>query len=138
MQIKRLEECSLQKLWELTNDLLNVDRPAEHRQIGFTFYKTLVQSQYDNLAGMRAHFFRVIQNHNVPEDVGYRLDLLKTLTDNGRDVKFIDKEIGQFMLQWAQTITDTALLRIYLEILANLIQYNAAYLDRNVVIGIVK
>ncbi|XP_055707088.1 tuberin isoform X2 [Phlebotomus papatasi] len=134
----RLEDCSLQKLWELTSDLIVANRPPEQRQTAFAFYKKLISSQFLNLNLMRAQFFRVIQNHSVPEDIGHRLELLRALTDDGKDITHFEAEIGRFMVQWCQAIVDAQLMETYLDILINMIKYNAAYLDNEVTVGIVK
>lgn len=138
LQSKRLEAGSLHKLWELTQDLLNSDRALDQRQAGFKFYQMLIGSQYDNLAEMRVHFFRVIQEHSVPEDINARLALLNTLTNTGKNIKLIDKDIGEFMLHWSQEILEANLIIKYLEIICNMIQFNAACLEKPVVAGIVK
>lgn len=138
LQSKRLEAGSLHKLWELTQDLLNHDRPPEQRQAGFTFYQRLIGSQYDNLAEMRVHFLRVIQEHSVPEDIDARLALLNTLTNTGKNIRLIDKDIGEFMLHWSQEVLEANLMAKYLEIVCNMIQFNAACLEKPVIAGIVK
>lgn len=138
LQSKRLEAGSLHKLWELTQDLLNHDRAPEQRQAGFTFYQRLIGSQYDNLAEMRVHFLRVIQEHSVPEDIDARLALLNTLTNTGKNIRLIDKDIGEFMLHWSQEVLEANLMAKYLEIVCNMIQFNAACLEKPVIAGIVK
>lgn len=138
LQLKRLEAGSLHKLWELTQDLLNSDRPVDQRQSGFNFYQKLIESQYDNLAEMRVHFFRVIQEHDIGEDIDARLSLLNTLTNTGKNIKLIDKDIGEFMLDWSQAVIEANLMTDYLEIICNMIQFNAACLEKPVVAGIVK
>lgn len=125
-------------MWELTQDLLNSDRPVDQRQAGFGFYQKLIGSQYDNLAEMRVHFFHVIQEHSVAEDIESRLALLNTLTNTGKNIKLIDKEIGEFMLHWSQEVLEANLMTEYLEIIRNMIQFNAACLEKPVVAGIVK
>ncbi|XP_055692341.1 tuberin isoform X2 [Lutzomyia longipalpis] len=134
----KVEEGSLQKLWHLTNDLIVASRPPELRQTAFTFYRKLITTQFPNLNLMREKFFRVIQNHSVAEDIGHRLELLRALTDDGKDISFFEDEIGAFMVQWCQAILDAQLMETYLEILINIIKYNAAYLDKEVTIGIVR
>ncbi|XP_059607432.1 tuberin [Phlebotomus argentipes] len=134
----RLEDSSLKKLWELTSDLIVANRPQEQRQTAFAFYRKLISTQFPNLHLMRAQFFRVIQNHAVPEDIGYRLELLRALTEDGKDISYFEAEIGRFMVQWCQAIMDARLMETYLDILINIIKYNAAYLDNEVTVGIVK
>lgn len=146
LQSKRLEAGSLHKLWELTQDLLNGDRAVEHRQAGFNFYQKLIASQYDNLSEMRVHFFRIIQEHTVSthrdsrecEDIEARLSLLNTLTNTGKNIKLIDKDIGDFMLHWAPAVLEANLMAEYLEITINMIRFNAACLEKPVIAGIVK
>lgn len=87
---------------------------------------------------MREHFFNVIQNHNVPEDILNRLELLKTLTDNGKNIKNVDDTIGEFMLQWMPAIKEANLTQPFLEIIVNIIIYNAAYLDTKILIEMIK
>ncbi|GAB0090874.1 Tuberin [Sergentomyia squamirostris] len=129
---RRLEDSSLKMLWELTCDLIVANRPAEQRHTAFAFYKKLISTQFPNLHLMRAQFFRVIQNHGVPEDIGHRLELLRALTDDGKDISHFEAEIGRFMVSWCQAIINAELMETYLNILINMIKYNAAYLDKEV------
>lgn len=48
---------------------------------------------------MRTHFFRLIQNNEIPADLGYYLQMLKALTDNGREIHNFEEEIGIFLLK---------------------------------------
>lgn len=126
------------KLWDLTKDLIVPNKPAEQRQIALTFYCKLIQGQYRDLGMMRGHFFHVIQEHDVPEDLPYRLDLLKALTYNGKEIGHFEEKIGRFMLEWVSPIVEAKLTRGFLEMLINMIRYNTAYLDKEIIIGILK
>lgn len=55
---------------------------------------------------MRTHFFRLIQTHDTPSDLGYCLEMLKALTENGRDIQNFEEEIGIFMLRWMDKIIE--------------------------------
>lgn len=82
----------------------------------------------------RSHFFRVIEANENLEDVQYQLDLLKTLTDNGKNIKDIDDVIGDFIVKrWLSKVSDTKQIREILIMVQNIIVYNAAYLDPTVV-----
>ncbi|XP_073839436.1 TSC complex subunit tuberin [Musca autumnalis] len=133
-----LEETAIVKLWDTTKDLLVPTKSAECRQTALTFYKRLIYTQYKNLTYMREQFFLVIQNHEVAEDLKHRLELLDTLTENGKDIKNLEEKIGRFMLLWLPAIHQANLLRPYLEMLGNLIKFNAAHLDNDIIIGIVQ
>lgn len=87
---------------------------------------------------MRAHFFRVIQDHDVPEDIANRLDLLKTLTDNGKNITYFEESIGSFLLMWIPAIVQAGITEPFLEIVVNVIKFNAAHLDKSIVVGIVQ
>lgn len=133
----RLEDADIKKLWELTKDLIVPHKPADQRQTALAFYQKLIQGQYESLAIMRGHFYRVIENHNVPEDVEYRLSLLRTLTDNGKNITYFEESIGAFMLKWMPEIVKANVTETFLEILVNIIKFNAAYLEKNVVVDII-
>lgn len=42
---------------------------------------------------MRAHFFRVIKMHEIPDDLVPRFELLQALTDNGKDARYFEEEV---------------------------------------------
>ncbi|XP_017861847.1 PREDICTED: tuberin [Drosophila arizonae] len=138
LQNINLDETSITNLWQLTNDLIVPNKPAETRQITLSFYKRLIFTQYKNLTIMREKFFLVIQNHEAHEDLPHLLELLDTLTENGKDITNFEEKIGKFMLHWIPAITDADLLRPYLQMMINLIKFNAAHLDKDVLVGIVQ
>lgn len=108
---------------------------------------------------MRTHFFGLIQKNDIPSDLPFYLQMLKALTDNGREVHNFEEEIGIFMLKWMDQIikgnlnkkeafyiymlifqlffTLGQLTASYLELTVNIIKFNTAYIDREIVIGIV-
>lgn len=55
---------------------------------------------------MRTHFFRLIQTHDTPSDLEHCLQMLKALTENGRDIQNFEEEIGIFMLKWMDKIIE--------------------------------
>lgn len=134
----RLEDATIKKLWDLTKDLIVPHKPAEQRQTALVFYQKLIQGQYENLSIMRGHFFRVIENHEVAEDITFRLELLKTLTDNGKNIQYFEESIGSFMLQWIPAIVEAGITESFLEMLVNVIKFNAAHLEKFVVVGIIQ
>lgn len=121
----------------MTKDLIVFNKPAEQRQITLQFYGKLIKGQFKELNIMRAHFFKVIQNHNIREDVIYRLELLKILTDNGKDIQNFEEEIPKFMIDWMPEIIDAHLVAPFLEIFENLIKFNTTFLDRGIINSII-
>ncbi|XP_058129773.1 tuberin [Anopheles ziemanni] len=133
----RLEPDAVQSLWELTKDLLVGNKLMEQRQCALAFYCKLIQGQYDSLGLMRAQFYRVIVSHSEPEDIGYRLEMLKQLTDTGKQIQNFEKEIGPFLLEWIKPIDEAGLIDPLLELIVNLIKYNAASLEPKFLVGVV-
>lgn len=118
--------------------MISTSRPIEHRHVTYRFYQKLVQCQYEDLSLMRVHFFRVIQENDNPEDLQCQLDLLKTLTDNGKNIKDIDDVIGDFVLnRWLGKLQESKPIKEILNMVHNIIVYNAAYLDPDIVDGII-
>ncbi|XP_039446332.1 tuberin isoform X2 [Culex pipiens pallens] len=133
----RLEVDSVQLLWHLTKDLIVGNKSTEQRHVALNFYCKLIKGQYDNLKLMRAQFFRVIVSHEEPEDIAYRLEMLKSLTENGKNIQYFEKEIGSFLVQWISQIDQAGLIVPLLELIVNLVKYNAASLEKNFLVGIV-
>ncbi|XP_058066096.1 tuberin [Anopheles bellator] len=133
----RLEPEAVQSLWELTKDLLVGNKLMEQRQCALAFYCKLIQGQYDNLGLMRAQFYRVIVSHSEPEDIMYRLEMLKNLTEVGKNIQHFEREIGPFLLDWIKPIHESGLIEPLLELIVNLIKYNAASLEPKFLVGVV-
>lgn len=64
---------------------------------------------------MRTHFFRLIQAHDQPADLSYCLQMLKALTENGRDIQNFEEEIGIFMLKWMDQIIEGEFIELDIE-----------------------
>ncbi|KAK7793760.1 hypothetical protein R5R35_000957 [Gryllus longicercus] len=133
----RLEDNAIERLWNCLQDLLQRDVQKEYRHLAFSFFRCLVQGQYEKLGLMRVHFFRVIKEHDLPEDIGPRLDLMQSLSDNGKDILYFEEEIGQFLLQWMSDMTGIGRTHEFLSMLVNVIKFNAAYIDDDVIAGLV-
>lgn len=128
------------KLWDLTKDLIVSSRPIEQRHIAYRFYQKVVQCQFEELSVIREHFFRkcFLEAADVPEDIQCQLELLKTLTEIGKNITSVDDVIGDFILRrWLAKIEDVNQIKEILEIVNNIIVYNAAYLNPNIVDGII-
>lgn len=87
---------------------------------------------------MRCRFFLLVQDHTIPEDLQIRLDLLRTLTDNGKDIQNFEVEIVKFMYKWMDQIIEGQLTASYLALLVNLIKYNTSSFESHIINGIVQ
>lgn len=61
-----------------------------------------------------------------------------SLIDRGRNIEYLEEEIGPFMLEWIGEIATADRELDFLQVLENLIKYNAAYVDENVLHGFVQ
>jgi tuberous sclerosis 2 len=66
------------------------------------------------------------------------LDLLKSLTDNGKDIQYFEEKIGKFMLGWMDSIVKLGLTVPFLEIVVNIIKYNATFMDKEIIVGFIQ
>nr|CAD7441252.1 unnamed protein product [Timema bartmani] len=126
-------KSAVEKLWACLKDLFHPDIAKEHRHLAFTFFSCLVQGQYEKLGIMRSHFFRLIKTHDVAEDVAPRFELLQSLTENGKDIKYFEEEVGPFLMQWMPAITGVGKTQQFLAVWVNVIKFNAAYVDEEVI-----
>ncbi|KOC65846.1 Tuberin [Habropoda laboriosa] len=130
-----------ERLWYLVQDLLEKDVPREHRHVTLNFLRCLVQGQYSKLSSlMRVKFFMVVKEHNIPEDIGPRLELLQSLTENGKDISHLEERMGPFLLEWMPVITtgDGRRGAEFLSLLVNVIKFNSAYIDEDIISGLVQ
>ncbi|XP_029054023.2 tuberin isoform X1 [Osmia bicornis bicornis] len=135
------EDNAAERLWYLVQDLLDKDVPREHRHVTLNFLRCLVQGQYSKLSSlMRIKFFMVIKEHNIPEDIGPRLELLQSLTENGKDILHLEERIGPFLLDWMSVVTagDGKRSAEFLSLLVNVIKFNSAYIDEDIISGFVR
>ena len=66
-----------------------------------------------------------------------RLELFRMLTQDGKDLKFFEEEAGPFLLRWMRDVISSSKMPDYLHVLVNVMKYNAAYVDEEVVTGFV-
>ncbi|EFN68657.1 Tuberin [Camponotus floridanus] len=135
------EDRAAERLWNLVQDLLAKDVPREYRHLTLNFLKCLVQGQYSKLSSlMRVKFFMVVKEYDIPEDIGPRLELLQTLTEHGKDILHLEERMGPFLLEWMPTVTagDGKRGAEFLSLLVNVIKFNSAYIDEDIVSGLVQ
>ncbi|KAM0730676.1 Tuberin [Formica fusca] len=135
------EDRAAERLWSLVQDLLAKDVPREYRHLTLNFLKCLVQGQYSKLSSlMRVKFFMVVKEYDIPEDIGPRLELLQTLTEHGKDILHLEERMGPFLLEWMPTVTagDGKRGAEFLSLLVNVIKFNSAYIDEDIVSGLVQ
>jgi tuberous sclerosis 2 len=118
--------------------MIEPTRSADTRRETLLFYANLIQGQHPELSMMRSHFFRVIQANDSEVDLPHYFRMLKVLTENGKDIQNFEEEFGALLLKWLNQIARTNLTAQYLELTVNVIKFNAAYIDREVIVGIVQ
>ncbi|KAI5700688.1 hypothetical protein M8J75_002012 [Diaphorina citri] len=127
-----LDDLAITKIYDHIVDLLKPEVPKECRCVTFQFMRCIVQGQYEKIAFMRRKIFLLIQRHNILEDLVQRLELLQTLTKNGIDILHFEEDIVKFMMDWMREVVDNNQTALFLGILVNIIKYNAAHIDDDV------
>ncbi|CAI9561843.1 unnamed protein product [Staurois parvus] len=123
---KKFEDHAVEAIWVSVSDLLQPDQPAEGRLDVLNLLKSLIFGQGERLGFLRAHFFRVIKDYPTNEDLEQRLEVFKALTDNGRDITYLEEELAAFVLQWMEV----GLSPDFLLVLVNLVKFHSCYLER--------
>lgn len=81
---RTLKDHGAELLWMKTKDLLD-SKDQKVKELLLLFYVSLITGQYESLEVMRAHFFRVMENHKNDEELVEPLvRLLEALTRNER------------------------------------------------------
>ncbi|KAG7281917.1 hypothetical protein CRUP_002975 [Coryphaenoides rupestris] len=120
---KKFEEYAVEAVWKAVSDMLTPEQPPEARHAG------------ERLGPLRAYFFKVIRDYQPPdEELADRLEVFKALTENGKDITYLEEDIAHFVLLWM----DNGLTSDFLHVLVNLVKFNSCYLDQNVSIMVQK
>ncbi|RMX59744.1 hypothetical protein pdam_00021002 [Pocillopora damicornis] len=93
---------------------------------------------FNRLGILRAHFFSVVVNHKIPEDITPRLELLQALSDNGKDISYFEERTGPFLLSWMPEVMQKGRMIFFMPLLINVIHYNSSFLDEDIISGIVR
>lgn len=135
---RRLEENAIEAIWQSIKDLVQSTAASESRIIALHFLRCLLEGQYPYLGILRAFFFHVVGSLTVPNDLPYKLELLKILSEDGKNLHEFEEDAGPFLLKWMPQVMQAGKIKEYLELILNVIKFNAAYLDESVISGLVK
>ncbi|KAM9363314.1 tuberin isoform 2-T2 [Symphorus nematophorus] len=132
---KKFEEHAVEAVWKAVEDMLSPDQPPEARHAVLQLLRAIIQGQGERLGPLRAYFFKVIRDYQpCNEDLSDRLEVFKALTENGKDITYLEEDIARFVLLWM----DIGLTSDFLNVLVNLVKFNSCYLDQNVSIMVQK
>ncbi|GIX79846.1 tuberin [Caerostris extrusa] len=130
---KLLAQNVVEAICKQIEDLLSPNQSLETRHIVFQFFNGLIISQLDNLYITRSYFFRLIVTHKIPSDLMPRFEMFKALSQDGKQIKYFEEEIGPFLLSWFPDFVAIEKEAEFLALLVNVISHNAAYLDEVII-----
>uniref|UniRef100_A0AAX7USW7 Tuberin n=1 Tax=Astatotilapia calliptera TaxID=8154 RepID=A0AAX7USW7_ASTCA len=134
-KMKKFEEHAVEAVWKNVEDMLTPEQPPEARHAVLQLLRAIIQGQGERLGPLRAYFFKVIRDYQpCNEDLSDRLEVFKALTENGKDITYLEEDIARFVLLWM----DIGLTSDFLHVLVNLVKFNSCYLDQNVSIMVQK
>lgn len=90
----------ISELWIAVEDLLEAGVPHNARKAAWSFMIACIRGQFEDLGMLRAVFYQAINNHEIWEDFGDKLQALKELTNDGRDVYGFEKNIVRLLAHW--------------------------------------
>ncbi|KAM8878322.1 tuberin isoform 2-T2 [Spinachia spinachia] len=126
---KKFEENAVEAVWKAVEDMLTPEQPAEARHGVLQLLRAIIHGQGERLGPLRAYFFNVIRDYKpCNEDLSGRLEVFKALTENGKDITYLEEDIARFVLLWM----DIGLTSDFLHVLVNLVKFNSCYLDQHV------
>ena len=139
---KRIEENASETIYLLINDLF-VHNSVEERHTALMFLKNLIMGQYERLDMLRGPLFDIVRESTFNEDICILIELLKSMTDNGKNLLHMEEKIGLFLLHFLQRVSrqgpqQSQQMKEFLPFLLNVVKFNSAYVDANVIDGIVR
>uniref|UniRef100_A0A8B9HRP2 Tuberin n=1 Tax=Astyanax mexicanus TaxID=7994 RepID=A0A8B9HRP2_ASTMX len=121
-------ECGLSNRIRVINHVCDLAKAKKFEEVREVLLRTGGQCG-ERLGPLRAYFFKIIWEYQpCNEDLPERLGVFKALTENGKDVTYLEDEIARFVVVWM----DTGLTADFLQVLVNLVKFNSCYLDQNV------
>lgn len=65
---------------------------------------------------------------------------MQSLTDNGKDIVYLEETMGYFLLEWMPSVTSADGKRgaDFLSLLVNVIKFNSACIDEDIISGLVQ
>ncbi|KAF9911002.1 Tuberous sclerosis 2-like protein [Lobosporangium transversale] len=96
------------ELWVAVSDLLEAGVPHNARKTAWNFMIACIQGQFEDLGMLRAIFYQTINSHEIWEDFDDKLQALKELTNNGRDVYGFEKNIVRLLAHWISSSFEQA------------------------------
>uniref|UniRef100_A0A8B9HQJ6 Tuberin n=1 Tax=Astyanax mexicanus TaxID=7994 RepID=A0A8B9HQJ6_ASTMX len=125
-------ECGLSNRIRVINHVCDLAKAKKFEEVREVLLRTgghKQTKQGERLGPLRAYFFKIIWEYQpCNEDLPERLGVFKALTENGKDVTYLEDEIARFVVVWM----DTGLTADFLQVLVNLVKFNSCYLDQNV------
>ena len=67
----------------------------------------------------------------------FRLELFRMLSQDGRNLEYFETEAGPFLVEWMCDVINSTKMADFLQVLSNVVRYNAAYLDEDVLNGFI-
>ncbi|XP_041961436.1 tuberin isoform X1 [Alosa sapidissima] len=132
---KKFEEHAVEAVWKAVEDMLQPDSPPEARHAVLQLLRAIIHGQGERLGPLRAYFFKLVWLYQPSnEDLSVRLEVFKALTENGKDITYLEEDIARFVLLWM----DMGLTADFLHVLVNLVKFNSCYLDQNVSVMVQK
>uniref|UniRef100_A0A8C7L9G7 Tuberin n=1 Tax=Oncorhynchus kisutch TaxID=8019 RepID=A0A8C7L9G7_ONCKI len=133
--IRTVHTHAVEAVWKAVEDMLTPEQPPEARHAVLLLLRAVIQGQGERLGPLRAFFFKVIRDYQPSnEDLSDRLEVFKALTENGKDITYLEEDIAGFVLLWM----DIGLTADFLHVLVNLVKFNSCYLDQNVSVMVQK
>lgn len=135
---RRLQEHAVELLWIKVQDLASGNEKIEATKKSLEFLVAVIQGQYDQLYIMRAQFFRLIKTSPEKQEnlLNQKILMLDALTQKGREIVHFEDEIGPLTQKlWVPICAGSGqeVTQIYMQIVLNLLKFNSAYMDTDVV-----
>ncbi|XP_043199620.1 tuberin-like [Amphibalanus amphitrite] len=130
---QRLDDLQLVSLVADVADLLEPTAARDTRQAVLAALTALVAGQLEHMTAAKEELLGLVDRHNVAEDLLPRVRLLSALTENGRNLTYIEEEMPSLLVR----LLPEALLqpvagggqRELLTLLQNTVKFNAAYVE---------
>ncbi|KAG4306487.1 hypothetical protein PORY_000475 [Pneumocystis oryctolagi] len=98
--LEQIAVINVTEIWMAGKALITFENDVEVRRSGFSLMEACIKAQTELSAVDRYMFYQDIQQHHIDEDFAMCLDVMRVLTNDGRDITTMESEITRLLSSW--------------------------------------
>ncbi|KAG4302100.1 hypothetical protein PCANB_001626 [Pneumocystis canis] len=98
--LNQIVVINVAEIWIAGKTLISAENEINMRRSGFSLMEACIKSQRELSVVDRYMFYQDIQQHHVDEDFAMCLNIMRVLTNDGRDITAMESDITRLLSSW--------------------------------------